>query len=128
MFKSSSDMLAAADAVVPRISPAAARDLMAAGDAVVVDVREAHEVQDGGKIPGALLVPRGLLEFRADPQSPLFNPLFRADAAVILYCAVGGRSALAGQTLQQMGYARVYNLGGFADWVADGGTVEPAGP
>lgn len=128
MIKSTIDMLAAADAVVPRISPAAARDLMAAGDAVVVDVREAHEVQDSGKIPGALLVPRGLLEFRADPQSPQFDPLFRAGAAVILYCAVGGRSALAGQTLKQMGYAQVYNLGGFADWVADGGAVERAGP
>ena len=121
-------MLVEADAHVPRISPDQARAMIARGGVVLVDVREAPEVALSGKIRGALHVPRGMLEFRADPQSPYFDPAFRTDTPVILYCAVGGRSALAGLTLKDMGYPLVYNLGGFEDWAKAGGDVEPAAP
>ena len=67
-----------------------------------------------------------MIEFRADPETDSHNPEFRKDRPVLLYCASGGRSALAGQTLRQMGYDKVYNLGGFKDWVAAGGETEPA--
>ena len=90
----------------------------------MVDVREASEVQQSGKVSGAIHVPRGLLEFVADPQSPSHDPRFATDKPVIVYCAGGGRAALAGQALKEMGYGDVYNLGGFADWVDIGGAID----
>jgi rhodanese-related sulfurtransferase len=118
------DMLEAANAAVPRITPAQARDLMAKGDALIVDVRDAPEVEKSGKVAGAVHVSRGMLEFRADPQSPYHDKKFAKDKAVIVYCASGGRSALAGKALKELGYDRVYNLGAFKDWAEGGGEVE----
>ncbi len=69
-------------------------------------------------------MPRGFLEFKADPESPMYDPALRKDKTIILYCASGGRSALAGKTLKDMGYADVRNLGGFQDWMKSGGAVE----
>src|SRR5260370_1231708 len=74
---------------------------MSKGDVVVVDVRDAPELATGGKIKGAVHVPRGMLEFRADPESPYHNPALRKEKTAVLYCASGGRSALAGKTLQE---------------------------
>ena len=65
-----------------------------------------------------------LLEFRADPDSPTHDKNFAKDKNVIVYCASGGRSALSGKLLKDMGYERVYNLGGFKDWADAGGEVE----
>jgi rhodanese-related sulfurtransferase len=118
------EMLAAARAAVPAIAPDEAAALVAEGKAVVVDVRDGTEVLTSGKVKGARHVTRGLLEFRADPESPMYDPAFQKDKTIILYCASGGRSALAGKTLKDMGYANVRNLGGFQDWVASGGAVE----
>src|SRR6266478_5332844 len=98
MASSVKDMLAAANSAVPRIQPADLRDRMSKGDVVVVDVRDAPELATGGKIKGALHVPRGMLEFRADPESPYHNPALRKEKTAVLYCASGGRSALAGKT------------------------------
>jgi len=117
-------LLDAANAVVPRISAADAKDLMAKGDVLVVDVRDPAEVAKSGKVPGAVNVPRGMLEFRADPQSPYHDKAFDPGKTAILYCASGGRSALSGKTLKDMGYEKVFNLGGFKDWVDGGGQVE----
>jgi rhodanese-related sulfurtransferase len=118
------DMLEAANAAVPRISAAQARDMMAKGDALVVDVRDAPEVAASGKVAGAVHVSRGMLEFRADPASPYHDKNFAKDKTVILYCGSGGRAALAGKALKDLGYDRVYNLGGFKDWADSGGAVE----
>jgi rhodanese-related sulfurtransferase len=118
------EMLEAANAAVPRISPAQARDMMAKGDTLVVDVRDAPEVQGSGKVAGAVHVSRGMLEFRADPQSPYHDKNFAKDKTVLVYCASGGRSALAGKALKDLGYERVYNLGGFKDWAESGGALE----
>ena len=117
-------MMDAANAVVPRITPAEAREMMAQGHALVVDVRDAPEVEQSGKVAGALHVSRGMLEFRADPASPYHNETFDKERPVIVYCASGGRSALSGKMLKDLGYGRVYNLGAFKDWVADGGAVD----
>jgi rhodanese-related sulfurtransferase len=118
------DMLAAANAAVPRISATEAKALHAAGKAVFVDLREPPEVAVSGKVPGALPIPRGLLEFRADPESAQRDSAFQKPV-VITYCASGGRAALAGKLLQELGYADVRNLGGFKDWTEAGGPVEP---
>jgi rhodanese-related sulfurtransferase len=118
------EMLAAANAAVPRIGREEAAALMADGKALVVDVRDAPELQAGGKVAGAVHVSRGMLEFRADPDSPYHDPDFARDRTVILYCASGGRSALAGKALQELGYRDVRNLGAFKDWAEGGGAVE----
>lgn len=118
------DLLAAANQAVPRIDAEEAAKLMANGGALVVDVRDPTEVQASGKIRGAVNVSRGMLEFRADPDSPYHDKAFDRAKTVILYCASGGRSALAGKTLQDLGYKTVRNLGAFKDWAEAGRPVE----
>ena len=107
-----------------RITPAEAQKLMAQENTLVVDVRDAPEVEKSGKVAGAVHVPRGMLEFRADPESPYYDQNFAKDKTVIVYCAAGGRAALSGQALKEMGYGEVYNLGGFNDWAEAGGAIE----
>ena len=114
----------AANAVVPRISPEQAKELIAKDDALVVDVRDAPEVEQSGKVAGAVHIPRGMLEFRADPESPYYDQSFAKDKTVIVYCAAGGRAALSGQALKEMGYTEVYNMGGFKDWADSGGAID----
>lgn len=118
------DMLSAAHAVVPKISPDEARRMVAEQNAVIVDVRDLPELQANGKIPGSVHIPRGMLEFRADAATPYHDAHLTKDRPILLHCASGGRSALSGQTLKEMGYEKVYNLGGFKDWVDSGGAVE----
>jgi len=117
-------MLEAANAAVAKITPAEAKEMISKGNVLVLDVRDAPEVEKSGKVHGALNVSRGMLEFRADPDSPYHDKAFAKDKPVILYCASGGRSALAGKLLKDMGYSQVYNVGGFKDWVDAGGAVD----
>jgi rhodanese-related sulfurtransferase len=124
MSNSVKDMLSAANSSVPKISPQDAAALIQRGQVLVVDVRDGLEIQSTGKVQGAKHVARGMLEFRADPDSPYYDKEFSRDKTVIVYCASGGRSALAGKTLQDMGYKDVRNLGGFKDWVEKGGAVD----
>jgi rhodanese-related sulfurtransferase len=118
------DLLGSANAEVQKITPDEARRLISAEGALVVDVRDAPEVQASGKIKGALNISRGMLEFRADAESPYHNAELRKDRPVILYCASGGRSALSGKVLKDMGYTKIYNLGAFKDWAESGGETE----
>lgn len=123
MMTSVKQMIEAANAAVPRISPAQARELIGRG-ALVVDVRDAPEVEKSGKVQGAVHVSRGMLEFRADPESPYHDKKFDRARAIIVYCASGGRSALSGKTLKDLGYGAVYNLGAFKDWAEAGGEID----
>ena len=101
---------------------AAERD---AGGALVVDIRDADQRSADGSIPGAVHASRGMLEFYADPTSPYHRPEFDPDARVILHCASGGRSALAADTLKELGYSNVAHLdGGFKAWKESGKPVE----
>jgi rhodanese-related sulfurtransferase len=124
MAKSAKELVEAANAVVPKITPAQAQEMIAGGNTLVVDVRDAPEVEASGKVAGAVHVSRGMLEFRADPESPYHDQNFAKDKTVILYCASGGRAALGGQALTELGYADVYNLGAFKDWAEAGGAVD----
>jgi rhodanese-related sulfurtransferase len=124
MAKTAKDLVEAANAVVPRISPAQAQEMIAKGNTLVVDVRDAPEVEQSGKVAGAVHIPRGMLEFRADPESPYHDQNFAKDKTVIVYCASGGRSALSGQALKELGYSEVYNMGAFKDWAESGGAVD----
>ena len=126
MPSSVKELLAEANAVVTRLTPPEARDRMAAENVLILDVRDPSEVQASGKIKGAVNVSRGMLEFRADPESPYHNPAFQKDKVVLVYCASGGRSALAGKALKDFGYPAVYNIGGFKELADAGFTSEPA--
>jgi rhodanese-related sulfurtransferase len=118
------ELLAAANAVVPRIAPAEAVALAAQPGVLLLDVRDGTEVLASGKAQGAMHISRGLLEFRADTTAPSHDAALGAAKTIIVYCASGGRSAMAGKLLKDMGYGDVRNLGGFKDWVEAGGAVE----
>ena len=124
MVTSVKQLLEAANAAVPRITPAEAREMIGKPNTLVVDVRDAPDVEQSGKVAGAINVSRGMLEFRADPESPHHDKNFAKDKTLILYCASGGRSALSGKTLKDMGYERVHNLGAFKEWAESGGAVD----
>ena len=86
-------------------------------DALLIDVREPAELDAEGMIRGAVHAPRGMLEFWADPASPDHRPEFDPQRRTVVYCATGGRSALAAQLLRQLGYADVAHLdGGITAW------------
>ncbi len=120
------DMLGSANAVVPQVSAAEARRLIEERNALVLDVRDPAEVATSGKIRGALNVPRGMLEFRADPETSYHDAAFAKDRPVVIYCGSGARAALGGKVLKDMGYGEVHNLGAFKDWAEGGGETEPA--
>jgi len=126
MATSLKQMMEAANTAVPRITPAKAREMISSGNTLVVDVRDAPELEKSGKVAGALHVSRGMLEFRADPESPYYDKNFAKEKTIILYCASGGRSALAGKLLKDMGYNEVYNLGAFKEWADAGGAIDKA--
>ncbi len=122
------EMMAAANDAVERITIDQAQALVAEG-ALLLDVRDAPELQASGRAAGSHHIPRGMLEFRADPDTPFHDPELRFDRPVVLHCASGGRAALAGKLLKDMGYGEVYNIGGLKDWAAGGGKVsEPVDP
>lgn len=123
MTKSIMELVAEAKGVVPAITPQEAAQLQTKG-ALIVDVRDAPELQASGKVKGAVQVSRGMLEFKADPKSPYHDPVFDPNKTVILYCASGGRSALSGKALKEIGFKDVRNLGAFKDWAESGGAVE----
>lgn len=94
-----------------------------------VDLREPAELQTHGTIPGALHAPRGVIEFWFDPDSPWHRPEFAGHRELVLFCAAGWRSALAADTLQQLGLTGVCHLReGFTAWVAAGAPVDAAAP
>ncbi len=124
MGKSIMDQVAEAKAIVPDISPDEVKALTGQEGVLIVDVRDDGEVASTGKVQGALHVSRGMLEFRADETTPYHNEAFSKDKTIILYCASGGRSALGGKALLDLGYKDVRNLGGFPAWVESGGDVE----
>jgi rhodanese-related sulfurtransferase len=124
MATSVKQMMEAANAVVPKVTPAQAKEMIAKGNTLVVDVRDGTEVASSGKVAGAVHVSRGLLEFKADPESPTHDKNFDKNKNVVLYCGSGGRAALAGKLLKDLGYEKVYNLGAFKDWAESGGPID----
>jgi rhodanese-related sulfurtransferase len=113
MMKTAHDLVAAARARVSEISVAKAEHAIRTA-CVLVDVREADEFA-AGHVPGAVHISRGMLEFRFSSMPALQL----RDIQIVLYCKTGGRAALAGAALQDMGYLNVQNMaGGFDAWVA----------
>jgi rhodanese-related sulfurtransferase len=110
-------MLAEANAVIETVSVPDLAYHLEDAETLLVDVRDQAERERDGAIPDSVHVSRGLLEFKADPESPLYEPALRPERHIILYCGTGGRSALAAKTLHDMGFSDVASLaGGYAAW------------
>lgn len=121
MTTTAAAMVAEADGRVRSLSPAQVEAHLLAQDSVLVDLREPNELDDEGLIAGAQHVPRGVLEFWADPESPAHRPFLDPEQRTIVYCAAGSRSALAADALLRLGYRDVAHLaGGLAAWKAAG--------
>jgi rhodanese-related sulfurtransferase len=129
MAKTAAEMVAEAKQRVENLSVDEVARELERGDGLLVDLREPGERAQHGVIPGAVPAPRGMLEFWADPTSSYHRPEFDPGRRVILHCASGGRSALAADTLRQMGYGNVAHLdGGFNAWKEAGRPVESEAP
>ncbi len=123
--KTAAQMVAEAKQRVTNLTVEQVATELERGDALLVDLRDPAERDQQGSIPGAVHAARGMLEFYADPTSSYHRPEFAPDRRVILHCASGGRSALAADTLQQMGYTNVAHLdGGLRAWKEAGQPVE----
>jgi len=119
------ELVERAEAEIETISVESALNQYNNDDVVMVDLRDVREINREGKIPGAFHAPRGLLEFWVDPESPYFNPVFKPGKKFVFYCNLGWRSALAVQSVQEMGLENVCHMaGGFEAWKAAGGEVE----
>ena len=124
MAKGAMDLVAQAKAEIENLSPDEVAAELERGEAVLVDLREPQE-RANGAIPGSVHVPRGMLEFQADPDLPYHKEELQREKRVILHCASGGRSALAAKTLKDMGYTDVAHLdGGINRWTQEGKPVE----
>jgi rhodanese-related sulfurtransferase len=121
MPKTAMEMVAEAKAKVPAVTP---EEAAAMPDVVFVDLREASEIAASGKVAGAVAIPRGLLEFKADPSHALHEKAMDPGKTVVTYCASGGRAALAAAMLQELGYTDVRHMGGFKDWAEKGLPVD----
>jgi rhodanese-related sulfurtransferase len=116
MSATASELVADAKSQVANLTPEQVVSEIADG-AVLIDLREPAELRLEGMIEGAVHAPRGMLEFWADPASPYHRPEFDPARRTVLYCASGGRSALAARTLQSLGYVDVAHLdGGIKSW------------
>lgn len=117
MQKGYKALLAEANAQIETVAPEEAVDLIKERDIVVVDLREAHELELDGCIEGAEHCPRGMLEFFIDPDSPYHKPYFARGKSFLFYCSSGSRSALAAKTAQDMGLPAVTHMaGGLTAW------------
>ena len=123
-MKTAKDFLDEAHAVVPKISAEDGIAKHAAGGAVFLDVRDSSDVAKSGTIAGAVTIPRGMIEFAADPNTPFHETRLDRDADIVLVCGAGGQAALAGKTLKDMGFKHVSNVGGFKDWKDAGGPTQ----
>ena len=114
---SANDLVTAATQSITTVTLAEAKDLLGKPGVVFLDVREVNETVQG-TVPGAVNIPRGMLEFLVANQLP------DKDAQIVVYCSLGGRGALAAETLGKMGYKNAVNMkGGYDAWVVAGKPV-----
>ena len=124
-MKTAKDYLEEANAAVTRIPTAEAIQRHSNDDGgIFIDVRDSADIEKTGTVRGAQRVPRGFMEFAADPKSPYHKDFLKPDGKYYLICGAGGQAALAGKTLKDMGYTDVTNVGGVPDWKEAGGPTE----
>ena len=114
-IKSSQELVSDALKQVTTIPPEKALELINDNKCNLIDIRDALELQSEGSVENTHHMPRGLLEFMIHPESPFFkNENLDPEKEMVLFCAAGGRSALAAKTLQEMGFKKVSHIeGGF---------------
>lgn len=122
---SAKQLVAEANAEIETLSAEDALKLQGDEDTVLIDIRDIRELKREGRVPGALHMPRGMLEFWVDPDSPYYREVFGSGKKFVFFCAGGLRSALATQQLQRMGLEPVAHIaGGFGAWRDAGGPVD----
>ena len=125
-IKTSKELVNNAMEVIKTITPAEFRVLQKqAVNLILIDIRDIRELKKTGKIKGAKHMPRGMLEFWLDPESPYYKKDITPDKTKVLYCASNWRSALAALTIQEMGFNNVSHIkGGFQAMVDEGFETE----
>ena len=123
-MKTAQDYLDDANAVVPKMDAKDAIAKHAEGKGVFIDVRDSGDIAKSGTIKGAHRVPRGMIEFWVDPDSPYFKEIFGQDKTFVFHCASGWRSAITTATLRDMGFDAAHLREGFSTWEKHGGPVE----
>jgi len=109
-------LIDAANAAVPEVAPAEAREMIAKGNTLVP-----RSSKRAAKLPAPSITRAACW---SSERSPYYDKKFETAQTIIVYCASGGRSALAGKVLKDMGYSQVFNMGAFKDWAESGGPVD----
>ena len=122
-MKTAKDYMEAANAIVPTMKAEEAIEVHKDGKGVFIDVRDSADIEKSGTIEGAHRVPRGMIEFWVDPDSPYHKDIFASGKRFVFHCASGWRSALTVATLQDMGFEAAHLREGFSTWAAQGGPV-----
>lgn len=122
--KGVTQLLEEANAVVPKVSAQEAMQWMGRDDTIFLDIRPTATIAETGTLEGAVEIPRGLLEFNADPDFEMHNPAMDKSKRVVVFCMRGGQAALAGKTLKEMGYGEVLNGGGIQEWKDAGAPIK----
>ena len=118
-------LLQEANDCVPRLSFEEANNLLATENTLIIDVRETSEIEATGLIKNAVNIPKSIIDANFD-HSLIKNHLKdNEDITILVYCAVGVRSALVGHKLIKHGYKKVLNLGGFTEWASSNGPIDP---
>ena len=119
-IKSLELILEEANKQIKRLSYDDSIDLINNHSTLIIDVREESEVHSSGVIKNAIHIPRGLIEFKISNISTIIEE----DTNILVYCAGGYRSALAAKTLKDFGFKNVFNIGGYEEWILNGGEIQ----
>tara|TARA_B100001248_G_scaffold255983_1_gene236410 strand:+ start:4051 stop:4425 length:375 start_codon:yes stop_codon:yes gene_type:complete len=119
-IKSLELILEEANKQIKRLSYDDSIDLIKNHSTLIIDVREESEVHSSGVIKNAIHIPRGLIEFKISNISTITEE----DTNILVYCAGGYRSALAAKTLKDFGFKNVFNIGGYEEWILNGGEIQ----
>ena len=119
-IKSLELILEEANKQIKRLSFDESIDLIKNHSTLIIDVREESEVHSSGVIKNAIHIPRGLIEFKISNISSITDE----DTNILVYCAGGYRSALAAKTLKDFGFKNVFNIGGYEEWILNGGEIQ----
>ena len=123
-IKTLESLLKEANNEIKRLSYEESLSIINELNTIIIDVREESEVNNSGMIKNAIHIPRGLLEFTLIPNSPNNPVKIDNNTNILVYCAGGYRSALSAKTLKDLGFKNVYNLGGYSEWLDNGGDIQ----
>ena len=118
-------LLQEANDLVPRLSFEEANNIISTKNTLIIDVRETFEIEATGLIKNAVNIPKSVIDANFDHSLIMKHLNNNEDITILVYCAVGIRSALVGHKLIKNGYKNVQNLGGFAEWASSNGPIEP---